>query len=110
MERTRVLLRPRGPAAAIAGREHRGFTNGDRNRTAAGVPRHAAHTGHAGRGVKQVVARRGESVVVDQPAPSPAPGRLLVATAASVISSGTERSVVAAGVNSSLPVRAIRNP
>src|SRR4051812_10330862 len=45
--------------------------------------------------VKQVVLRGGHPAVVDIPAPSPEPGRLVVANAASVISSGTERSAVA---------------
>ena len=61
--------------------------------------------------MKQVVLRGGEPIVVDQPAPSPVPGRVLVATAASVISSGTERSAVASGGGGgSLATRAIRNP
>jgi predicted dehydrogenase/threonine dehydrogenase-like Zn-dependent dehydrogenase len=60
-------------------------------------------------GVKQVVLRGGSTTVADIPAPSPAPGRVLVANAASVISSGTERATVASG-GGSLPMRAIRNP
>ena len=61
--------------------------------------------------MKQVVLRGGEPAVVEVPSPSPAPGRVLVANAASVISSGTERSSVAAsGGGGSLPMRAIRNP
>jgi predicted dehydrogenase len=59
--------------------------------------------------VKQVVLRGGRAALVDIPAPSPEPGRLLVATGASVISSGTERSAVSAS-GGSLPMRAIRNP
>jgi predicted dehydrogenase/threonine dehydrogenase-like Zn-dependent dehydrogenase len=61
------------------------------------------------RGVKQVVLRGGRPTLVDIPAPSPEPGRLLVANAASLISSGTERSAVSAS-GGSLPMRAIRNP
>jgi predicted dehydrogenase/threonine dehydrogenase-like Zn-dependent dehydrogenase len=61
--------------------------------------------------MKQVVLRGGQAAVVDHPAPSPAAGRILVATSASVISSGTERSAIASGGGGgSLPVRAIRNP
>jgi predicted dehydrogenase/threonine dehydrogenase-like Zn-dependent dehydrogenase len=61
--------------------------------------------------VKQVVLRGGAPAVVDVPAPSPMSGRVLVANAASVISSGTERaSVKASGGGGSLPMRAIRNP
>ena len=55
--------------------------------------------------------RAGVPQVADVPAPSPAPGRVLVANAASVISSGTERTAVASGGGGgSLPMRAIRNP
>lgn len=43
------------------------------------------------------------------PEPGPAPGFVLVANAASAISSGTERSVVASG-SGSLAARAIKNP
>jgi predicted dehydrogenase/threonine dehydrogenase-like Zn-dependent dehydrogenase len=61
--------------------------------------------------MKQVVLRGGQPIVTEHPAPSPAPGRVLVATAASVISSGTERSTVASGGGGgSLVGRAIRNP
>lgn len=61
--------------------------------------------------MKQVVLRGGAPTVADVPAPSPEPGRVLVANAASVISSGTERaSVSASGGGGSLPMRAIRNP
>jgi predicted dehydrogenase/threonine dehydrogenase-like Zn-dependent dehydrogenase len=58
--------------------------------------------------MKQVVLRNGEPFVAEVPAPSPQAGRVLVANAASVISSGTERATVAAG--GSLPMRAVRNP
>jgi len=47
--------------------------------------------------------------VVDVPEPAPTPGSVLVANAASAISSGTERSVVASG-SGSLAARAIKNP
>ena len=47
--------------------------------------------------VKQVVLRGGSLEVVDVPAPSPEPGRVLVANLASVISSGTERASVEQG-------------
>jgi predicted dehydrogenase len=61
--------------------------------------------------MKQVVLRGGAPTVADVPAPSPAPGHLLVANAASLISSGTERAgVSASGGGGSLPMRAIRNP
>jgi predicted dehydrogenase/threonine dehydrogenase-like Zn-dependent dehydrogenase len=61
--------------------------------------------------MKQVVLRGGAPTVAEVPAPSPEPGRVLVANAASVISSGTERaSVSASGGGGSLPMRAIRNP
>src|ERR1700744_4108866 len=61
--------------------------------------------------MKQAVIRAGVPDVVDVPSPSPAPGRLLVANSASVISSGTERSAVASGGGGGpLPVRAVRNP
>ena len=59
--------------------------------------------------VKQVVLRKGSTQVVDVPPPAATPGSLLVANAASAISSGTERSVVASG-SGSLATRAIRNP
>jgi predicted dehydrogenase/threonine dehydrogenase-like Zn-dependent dehydrogenase len=59
--------------------------------------------------VKQVVLRNGQPCVAEIPAPSPAPGRVLVANAASVISSGTERSSLSTS-GGSLPMRAIRNP
>jgi predicted dehydrogenase/threonine dehydrogenase-like Zn-dependent dehydrogenase len=60
--------------------------------------------------MKQVVLRGGQPTVAEHPAPGPGAGSVLVANAASVISSGTERSAVASGGGGSLPVRAIRNP
>jgi predicted dehydrogenase len=61
--------------------------------------------------MKQVVLRGGAPTVAEVPAPSPAPGYVLVANAASLISSGTERAAVSAsGGGGSLPMRAIRNP
>ncbi len=61
--------------------------------------------------MKQVVIRGGTLQVVEVPAPPPAPGRVLVANLASVISAGTERAAVASGGGDApLPVRAIRNP
>ena len=59
--------------------------------------------------VKQVVLRGGKTQVVEVPEPAPSPGSVLVANAASAISSGTERSVVASG-SGSLAARAIKNP
>ncbi|MEK6274713.1 MAG: Gfo/Idh/MocA family oxidoreductase [Actinomycetota bacterium] len=59
--------------------------------------------------MKQVVLRGGKTQVVEVPEPGPAPGFVLVANAASAISSGTERSVVASG-SGSLAARAIKNP
>jgi predicted dehydrogenase/threonine dehydrogenase-like Zn-dependent dehydrogenase len=56
-----------------------------------------------------VVLRGGRAQVVEVPAPSPGAGRVLVANAASVISSGTERAALASS-GGSLPQRAIRNP
>ncbi len=60
------------------------------------------------RPVKQLVLRKGRPQIVDMPPPGPRPGFVLVETAASAISSGTERGNVASG--GSLPMRAIRNP
>src|ERR1700758_2315577 len=61
--------------------------------------------------MKQAVIRAGTPQVVDVPAPMPAPGRVLVANLASVISSGTERTAVTSGGGGGpLPVRAVRNP
>jgi predicted dehydrogenase/threonine dehydrogenase-like Zn-dependent dehydrogenase len=61
--------------------------------------------------MKQVVLHNGQPHVADTPAPSPARGRLLVANAASVISSGTERAALSdGGGGGSLLMRAIRNP
>ncbi|MBA2581430.1 MAG: zinc-binding alcohol dehydrogenase, partial [Thermoleophilaceae bacterium] len=59
--------------------------------------------------MKQVVLRNGQAHVAEVPAPGPAPGHVLVANAASVISSGTERAGLASE-GGSLPMRAIRNP
>jgi predicted dehydrogenase/threonine dehydrogenase-like Zn-dependent dehydrogenase len=59
--------------------------------------------------MKQVVLRNGQPLVADVPAPSPQRGRVLVANAASVISSGTERAAISSG-GGSLPMRAVRNP
>jgi predicted dehydrogenase/threonine dehydrogenase-like Zn-dependent dehydrogenase len=59
--------------------------------------------------MKQVVLRNGQPLLADIPAPSPQSGRVLVANAASVISSGTERAALSDG-GGSLPVRAVRNP
>ncbi len=59
--------------------------------------------------MKQVVLRNGQPLVAEVPAPSPQPGRVLVASAASVISSGTERAAISDG-GGSLPMRAVRNP
>src|SRR3954467_8265692 len=61
--------------------------------------------------MKQVVLRGGAPTVAEVPAPSPTPGCVLVANAASLISSGTERAAVSnSGGGGSLPMRAIRNP
>ena len=61
--------------------------------------------------MKQVVLRGGAPTLAEVPAPSPTPGYVLVANAASLISSGTERAAVSAsGGGGSLPMRAIRNP
>lgn len=55
--------------------------------------------------------RAGVAQITEVAAPQPAPGQLLVATLASVISSGTERAAVASGGGGgSLPMRAVRNP
>ncbi|MGD0452354.1 MAG: bi-domain-containing oxidoreductase [Solirubrobacteraceae bacterium] len=59
--------------------------------------------------MKQVVLRNGQPLVSEVPAPAPQAGRVLIANAASVISSGTERAAVADG-GGSLPMRAVRNP
>lgn len=59
--------------------------------------------------MKQIVLRNGQPLVADVPAPSPEAGRVLVANAASVISSGTERASISEG-GGSLPMRAVRNP
>lgn len=59
--------------------------------------------------MKQVLLRNGQPLVADVPAPSPERGRVLVANAASVISSGTERASISNG-GGSLPMRAVRNP
>ena len=61
--------------------------------------------------MKQVVLRGGQPTVAEHPAPAPTTGRVLVANAASVISSGTERTAVTSGGGGgSLPARALRNP
>jgi polar amino acid transport system substrate-binding protein len=60
--------------------------------------------------MRQAVLRNGQPLVAEVPAPSPQPGRVLVANAASVISSGTERAAVSNGAGGSLPMRAVRNP
>jgi predicted dehydrogenase/threonine dehydrogenase-like Zn-dependent dehydrogenase len=61
--------------------------------------------------MKQVVLRGGVPTIADVPAPSPANGHVLVANAASLISSGTERAAVSSsGGGGSLPMRALRNP
>ena len=61
--------------------------------------------------MKQVVLRAGAPHVAEVPAPTPERGRVLIANAASVISSGTERASVSNSMGpSSLPMRAIRNP
>src|SRR3954451_4718930 len=59
--------------------------------------------------MKQVVRRGGQSIVADLPAPAPQPGYVLVAAAASVVSSGTERASVEDG-GGGLIGRALRNP
>jgi threonine dehydrogenase-like Zn-dependent dehydrogenase len=46
--------------------------------------------------VTRIVARGGEVVLVTEPAPEPRPGEVLVATAYSVISPGTERTILEA--------------
>jgi predicted dehydrogenase/threonine dehydrogenase-like Zn-dependent dehydrogenase len=61
-------------------------------------------------GMRQIVLRAGQIRLVDLPMPTPIAGRVLVSNAASVISSGTERSAVASSGGGSLPLRAIRNP
>jgi predicted dehydrogenase/threonine dehydrogenase-like Zn-dependent dehydrogenase len=75
------------------------------------VMQRSARTLGSLRDMKQVVLRSGAALVADVPAPCPAAGYVLVANAASVISSGTERAgVSASGGGGSLPMRAIRNP
>ncbi len=59
--------------------------------------------------MRQVVLRGGRPLVVEVPAPTAQPGRVLVANLASAISSGTERAAVSDG-GGSLPMRAVRNP
>jgi predicted dehydrogenase/threonine dehydrogenase-like Zn-dependent dehydrogenase len=59
--------------------------------------------------MKQVVLRNGHPLAAEVPAPSPQPGHVLVANAASVISSGTERVAISPG-GGWLPMRAVRNP
>ena len=59
--------------------------------------------------MKQVVLRGGKTQVVDVPEPAPGAGSVLVANAASAISSGTERSILSSSTGS-LAARAIRNP
>jgi len=54
------------------------------------------------REMKQVLVRSGRVEVTEVPAPAPAPGRALVATAFSVISSGTEAAALSAGARSAL--------
>jgi predicted dehydrogenase/threonine dehydrogenase-like Zn-dependent dehydrogenase len=87
-------------------RTFRRFAISQENRESAGSTTFAPDTLNR---VKQVVLRGGKTQVVDVPEPSPAPGFVLVANAASAISSGTERSVVASG-SGSLAARAIKNP
>jgi predicted dehydrogenase/threonine dehydrogenase-like Zn-dependent dehydrogenase len=60
--------------------------------------------------MRQVVLRAGQIQLEDLPVPTPETGRVLVANAASVISSGTERAAVASGGGGSPPIRALRNP
>ena len=61
--------------------------------------------------MRQVIqdTRTGAVELIEVPAPSSQPGRLLVQTRLSLVSAGTERSIVAAG-NQSLVSKAIRNP
>jgi predicted dehydrogenase/threonine dehydrogenase-like Zn-dependent dehydrogenase len=59
----------------------------------------------------QVVLRAGQIKLAELPAPTPAAGRVLVGSAASVISSGTERTAITSGGGGSpLPLRVLRNP
>jgi len=53
--------------------------------------------GERSQGMKQVVqnVRSGETMVVEVPVPKPSPGMVLVRTAASLVSAGTERHAVA---------------
>jgi predicted dehydrogenase/threonine dehydrogenase-like Zn-dependent dehydrogenase len=52
--------------------------------------------------VKQVLLKEGRAVVEEVPAPQAGPGRLLVRTAFSVLSAGTERSALHAGEAASI--------
>jgi predicted dehydrogenase/threonine dehydrogenase-like Zn-dependent dehydrogenase len=56
--------------------------------------------------MKQVLLKEGRAVLEDVPVPSPEPGRVLVRTAFSVLSAGTERSALHAGEAASLMNRA----
>lgn len=49
---------------------------------------------------RRVMARGGEAVILDEPEPELGPGDVMVRTAYSVISPGTERSIIAATKNS----------
>jgi predicted dehydrogenase/threonine dehydrogenase-like Zn-dependent dehydrogenase len=61
--------------------------------------------------MKQLVLRAGIPQIVEVPAPGRQAGHVLVASVASVISSGTERAAVASGGGGGSPLaRAIRNP
>ena len=59
--------------------------------------------------MKQLVLRAGNPQIVEVPAPGAEPGRVLVANAASVISTGTERAALEYG-GGGLASRALRNP
>lgn len=56
--------------------------------------------------MKQVLLKEGRAVLEDVPVPSPEPGRVLVRTAFSVLSAGTERSALHADEAASLMNRA----
>jgi hypothetical protein len=60
--------------------------------------------------VKQVCLVKGEIRVVDVPPPACGAGGVLVQTAYSVISTGTELATVGAGTGGSLLRRALENP
>src|SRR5206468_963701 len=96
-------LRPAGAGAGPALRVERPASRPGAFRRG---PRDGRRGARRGRPMKQVLLKEGKAILEEVPVPSAEPGRVLVRTAFSVLSAGTERAALHAGEAASLLGRA----